>query len=352
MSPRHQQTVMERLAAAGASSDNVTRNVIGHGMGAPTVLAHGTEEQRRRWLRPLFTAEEIWCQLFSEPGAGSDVAALATRAVRDGDEWVINGQKVWTTLAHTARWGLLVARTDPDVPKHRGLTYFVIDMDQPGVEVRGLHQITGEAEFNEVFFSDARVPDAYRLGDVGEGWRVSMTTLMNERVAIGSVVQPQGLRSDLGRSRRLEGEGPHRRGAPRRTDRSLDRGRGATADQPPGHREPAAGDTRTRGLDIEAPLGRTQQADHGIHRVAARRRGLLYPKGTTSGDPSGRGSGPLTRNATSSGRGPTRSRAGHRRSCGTSSASGSSAFLASPGATRTSPGRTYPAAELDHPPAG
>ncbi len=117
---------------------------------------------------------------------------LATRAVRDGDEWVINGQKVWTTLAHSARWGLIVARTDPDVPKHRGLTYFVIDMDQPGVEVRGLNQITGEAEFNEVFFSDARVPDAYRLGDVGEGWRVSMTTLMNERVAIGSVVQPRG----------------------------------------------------------------------------------------------------------------------------------------------------------------
>ena len=192
VSPRHQQTVSERLAAAGASSDNVIRNVIGHGMGAPTVLAHGTEAQRRRWLRPLFTAEEIWCQLFSEPGAGSDVAALATRAVRDGDEWVVNGQKVWTTLAHSARWGLLVARTDPDVPKHRGLTYFVIDMNQPDVEVRGLHQITGEAEFNEVFFSDARVPDAYRLGDVGEGWRVSMTTLMNERVAIGSVVQPRG----------------------------------------------------------------------------------------------------------------------------------------------------------------
>jgi alkylation response protein AidB-like acyl-CoA dehydrogenase len=192
VSPRHQQTVMDRLAGAGAPADNVTRNVIGHGMGAPTVLTHGTEEQRRRWLRPLFTAEEIWCQLFSEPGAGSDVAALATRAVRDGDEWVVNGQKVWTTLAHTARWGLLVARTDPDVPKHRGLTYFVIDMDQPGVEVRPLHQITGEAEFNEVFFSDARVPDSCRLGGVGEGWRVSMTTLMNERVAIGSVVRPRG----------------------------------------------------------------------------------------------------------------------------------------------------------------
>ena len=161
-------------------------------MAAQTVYAHGTDEQRHRYLKPLFTGEEIWCQLFSEPGAGSDVAALSTRAVRDGDEWVVNGQKVWTTLAHVARWGLLVARTDPDQPKHKGMTYFVVDMTAPGVEVKPLRQITGDAEFNEVFFTDVRIPDNERLGDIGEGWRVALTTLMNERVAIGSGVAPRG----------------------------------------------------------------------------------------------------------------------------------------------------------------
>jgi alkylation response protein AidB-like acyl-CoA dehydrogenase len=192
LAPGHQLLINQKLSAAGASTKNIARNVIGHGMGAPTVVAHGTEEQKGRWLRPLFTAEEIWCQLFSEPGAGSDVAGLSSRAVRDGDEWVVNGQKVWTTLAHISRWGLLVARTDPDVPKHRGLTYFVIDMDQPAVEVRPLRQITGEAEFNEVYFMDARVHDSNRLGAVGDGWRVALTTLMNERVAIGNTQLPRG----------------------------------------------------------------------------------------------------------------------------------------------------------------
>ncbi len=192
VAPSWQVRVDERLVAAGGSRSNVARNVIGHGMGAPTILAHGTDEQQDRWLRPLFCAEEIWCQLFSEPSAGSDVAGLATRAEKDGDEWVVNGQKVWTTLAHTSRWGLLVARTDPDQPKHRGLTYFVIDMHQPGVDVRPLRQITGEAEFNEVYFTGARVPDGYRLGAVGDGWRVSLTTLMNERVAIGSAIPARG----------------------------------------------------------------------------------------------------------------------------------------------------------------
>jgi alkylation response protein AidB-like acyl-CoA dehydrogenase len=159
-------------------------NIIGIGMGGPTIMAWGTEEMKHRLLRPLACNQEIWCQLFSEPGAGSDVAGLATRAVRDGDEWVVNGQKVWTTVAHLARWGMLLCRTNPDVPKHGGLSYFVIDMHQPGVEVRPLVQITGDAEFNEVFFTDARVRHDWMLGREGDGWKVAITTLMNERVSL------------------------------------------------------------------------------------------------------------------------------------------------------------------------
>jgi alkylation response protein AidB-like acyl-CoA dehydrogenase len=156
-------------------------------MGAPVVLTHGSEAQKARYLRPLYTCEEIWCQMFSEPGAGSDVAGLSTRAVLDGDEWVVNGQKVWTTLAHKSRFGMLVARSDPEAVKHKGLTYFVVDMHAPGVEVRPLRQMTGDAEFNEVYFNDVRIPDSERLGDVGDGWRVVLTTLMNERMAIGAL---------------------------------------------------------------------------------------------------------------------------------------------------------------------
>ena len=184
--PRSLQSVVDSaLAAAGAPDNNPRRIGIGLGMAAPTVLAFGTPEQRERFLRPLWTGEEVWCQLFSEPGAGSDLAALSTRAVRDGDDWVVTGQKVWTSGAHAAQFAILVTRTDPDVPKHQGMTYFICDMKAPGVDVRPLRQITGESEFNEVFLTEVRIPDAHRLGKVGEGWKVAQTTLMNERVAIG-----------------------------------------------------------------------------------------------------------------------------------------------------------------------
>jgi alkylation response protein AidB-like acyl-CoA dehydrogenase len=190
--PRALQSVVDAEFAAVGAPDNDPRRIgIGLGMAAPTILRHGTDEQRRRFLRPLWTGDEVWCQLFSEPGAGSDLAGLGTSAVRDGDDWVVNGQKVWTSMAHQARWGILVARTDPAVPKHSGLTYFVCDMTAAGVEVRPLRQLTGEAEFNEVFLTDVRLPDSLRLGDVGDGWRVAQTTLMNERVAIGGSALPR-----------------------------------------------------------------------------------------------------------------------------------------------------------------
>src|SRR3954470_15563912 len=167
-------------------------NHIGLGMCGPTVIAHGSEEQKQRYLAPLLRADDVWCQLFSEPASGSDLAALRTTAVRDGEDWVVNGQKVWTTLAHVADHGIVLTRTDPERPKHAGLTMFVVDMHAPGVTVRPLRQMAGGSGFNEVFFDDVRIPDSERLGEPGEGWRVALTTLMNERVAIG------GAGSDLG----------------------------------------------------------------------------------------------------------------------------------------------------------
>ncbi|KZS62229.1 acyl-CoA dehydrogenase family protein [Mycobacterium ostraviense] len=181
-----QAQVDAQLAAAAAPPAGGGRNIIGIGMAAPTIVAFGTEDQKRKFLRPLFTGEHLYCQLFSEPGAGSDLAGVATRAVRDGDGWIVNGQKVWTSMAQHAQMSILVARTDPNVPKHVGLTYFLCDMRQPGIDIRPLRQITGEAEFNEVFLTDVRVPDANRLGPEGGGWRVATTTLNNERVAIGA----------------------------------------------------------------------------------------------------------------------------------------------------------------------
>lgn len=191
LAPDLQQQVDARFAEAGAPDNHPRINVIGLGMAAPTLMAYGTEDQLDTFLGPLWTGEQVWCQLFSEPGAGSDLAAVATRAVRDGDQWVVDGQKVWTSSAQNAQLAILLARTDPDVPKHAGLTYFICDMTDPGIEVRPLRQITGEAEFNEVFLTGVRIPDSQRLGAVGEGWKVANATLNNERLAIGGGPVPR-----------------------------------------------------------------------------------------------------------------------------------------------------------------
>jgi alkylation response protein AidB-like acyl-CoA dehydrogenase len=173
----------EEIARAKAPS---TANVLGLVMGGPVVIAHGTEEQKKRHLEPILSAEEIWCQGFSEPEAGSDLASLKTRAVKSNGEWVVTGQKVWTTYAHEAKWCMLVARTDPEAPKHKGLTYFLLDMEQDEVQVRPLRQITGESEFNEIFLEEARIPDENVVGGVGNGWTVAITTLMHERAGLGA----------------------------------------------------------------------------------------------------------------------------------------------------------------------
>jgi alkylation response protein AidB-like acyl-CoA dehydrogenase len=178
----------EEIERAGAPS---AANVLGLAMGGPTVIAHGTEEQKQRYLEPILSASEIWCQGFSEPDSGSDLASVKSRAVRDGDDWLVTGQKVWTTLAHHAKWCMLVARTDPDAPRHQGLSYFLLDMEQEAVQVRPLRQITGEAEFNELFLDEARVPHANIVGGEGNGWAVAITTLMHERATLAFALQVQ-----------------------------------------------------------------------------------------------------------------------------------------------------------------
>lgn len=183
LTPQMQKIVNKRLHEAGAPPTNPSQFFMF--LAGPTIVTHGDDAVKERFLRPMFTGQEKWCQLFSEPGAGSDFAGLGTKAVKDGEEWIINGQKVWNTLAHIADFGMLVTRSDPTVRKHRGMTYFALNMKADGVDVQPLRQITGEAEFNEVFMTDVRVPDAHRIGAEGEGWRASLTTLMNERTAIG-----------------------------------------------------------------------------------------------------------------------------------------------------------------------
>ena len=178
----------EEMARAKAPS---TANVLGLVMGGPVVIAHGTDEQKQRYLEPILSAEEIWCQGFSEPDSGSDLASLKTKAVKSGGEWLVTGQKVWTTFAHHAKWCMLVARTDQDAPKHKGLTYFLMDMEQDEVQTRPLRQITGEAEFNELFMEEARIPDENVIGGVGNGWGVAITTLMHERAGLGAASAAQ-----------------------------------------------------------------------------------------------------------------------------------------------------------------
>jgi alkylation response protein AidB-like acyl-CoA dehydrogenase len=193
----------EEIARAGAPR---MANTLGLTMGGPTVIAHGTDWQKERFLGPILSADEIWCQGFSEPQSGSDLASLRTKAVRDGDEWVVTGQKVWTTMAHQSKWCMLVARTDPDAPKHRGLTYFLMDMEQDGVEVRPLRQITGEAEFNELFLEEARIPHENIVGGENNGWTVAITTLMHERAGLAFALQTEvqiALRQLIERAREL-----------------------------------------------------------------------------------------------------------------------------------------------------
>jgi alkylation response protein AidB-like acyl-CoA dehydrogenase len=297
--PRAQQSVVDaELAAAGAPDNDPRRIGIGLGMAAPTILAFGTPEQQQRWLRPLWTGEDVWCQLFSEPGAGSDLAGLATRAALhpDGDTWVVDGQKVWTSNAHSARWAILLARHDPDAVKHAGLTYFVCDMTVPGVDVRPLRQITGEAEFNEVWLTAVRIPDAYRIGPVGAGWKVAQATLMNERVAIGGTAAPResGM---IGVSAALWRERPDVR-MPELHDQLLTLWVDAEVNRITGQRlrqQLAAGQPGPEGSANKLAFARLAQAISGLEVELRGEEGLAYDDWTMrrpdSVDFAGRGAG-------------------------------------------------------------
>ena len=266
-------------------------------MGGPVVIAHGTEDQKERFLEPILSAEEIWCQGFSEPESGSDLASLKTKAVKENGGWRITGQKVWTTFAHEAKWCMLVARSDPDVPKHKGLTYFLMDMEQDEVEVRPLRQITGEAEFNELFMENAYVPDENVVGGEGNGWMVAITTLMNERAglgasaALGLAQTPRRAgRAGQGARRRRRPAGPRQDRSPADRDRGPAPGRDARADLDDEGRHPGP-----RGLDREAPVVLDEPGDDRA-RGRGRRDG---------GAREGTRPGPTA----SCARGPTRSRA-------------------------------------------
>ena len=348
--PRDWQTLVDAEFAAinaAAAPANGARNPIGLGMGAPTIAAHGTPEQQARLLRPLWTGEEIWCQLFSEPGAGSDLAGLATRAEREGDGWRINGQKVWTSYAHKARWGMLLARTDPDVPKHAGLTYFFLDMHSPGVEVRPLRQATGQAEFNEVFLTDVFIRDEMRVGAVGEGWKIANTTLMNERVALGSGA-PQRESEPVASLLKLWRERPDLR-TPELHSRLLqiwvkvETARLANARI---RQQMLAGRPGPEGSAAKLTFAANNQEATRLRFELAGDEGLAYDDWTLHAW--SRAWQPIApRRTTTCGRAQTRSRAAAPRSCAASSPTASSACPANPAPTTTGPGRTFPDDDRD-----
>ena len=253
-----EQIAYQEEAAAFDLPDDVFR--IGITMGGPTVIAHGTDEQRGRWLPPLLTGEEIWCQLFSEPGAGSDLASLRTTATRDGAGWIVRGQKVWSSGAHYSQRGMLLARTDPDLPKHAGITYFVLDMASPGIDVRPLRQMTGSAHFNEVFLTDVWIPDTDRLGPVDGGWRVAQTTLLNERATITELVSEGAITAGLVELAHQAGA-QGRPGTGRRADSSGARADPCRRDHPEPHRPPHHRCPRARAAARARGVGR--EAGHG-----------------------------------------------------------------------------------------
>ncbi len=319
---------------------------FGVALAGPTVVTHGSDEMVDRLLRPMFTGEHVWCQLFSEPGAGSDLASLACKATRDGDEWIVSGQKVWNTVAHLAHYGLLVTRTDPDVPKHRGMTYFAVDMHADGVDVRPLRQITGESEFNEVYLTDVRIPDADRIGDEGDGWRVSMTTLMNERTTIGAGSgAPARGTGPIAEAVRLWGDDPERSAATK--DRLMKLWIDAEVLRLTNIRagaEPSGGQPGARGLDRQAGLRRDQQ---GHLRVLRRPPGCprsdrsRLPEQAVRRDRADRTARGVAARC-SCGPGPTRSRAARPRSSATSSASGCSGLPGEPRTDKELPWKDVP----------